>query len=84
MTPYDFHRMIGFSFEGAIINLDVVSGVQLGFDMLGRKYPTETNRYFDLELDFMLLPQRTTKERVRMARAFLVHLLGAYLFTNGG
>ena len=56
MTPYDFHRMIGFSFEGAIINLDVVSGVQLGLDMLGRKYPTETIRYFDLVSDFMLLP----------------------------
>ena len=56
MTPYDFHRMIGLSFEGAIINLDVVSGVQLGLDMLGRKYPTETIRYFDLVLDFMLLP----------------------------
>jgi len=32
----------------------------------------------------MLLPQRTTEERVHMARAFLLHLLGAYLFANGG
>ena len=56
VTPYDFHRMTGFSFEGAIINLDGVSGIQLGLDMLGRKYPTETIRYFDLVSDFMLLP----------------------------
>ena len=56
VTPYDFHRMTGFSFEGAIINLDGVSSIQLGLDMLGRKYPTETICYFDLVSDFMLLP----------------------------
>ena len=52
--------------------------------MLGRKYSIETIRYFDLVSDYMLLPQRTTKERVHMTRAFLLHLLGAYLFANGG
>ena len=83
MTPYDFHYMTGLSFEGAIINLDSVLGIQLGLDMLGRKYPTKTIRYFDFVSDYMLLPQRTTEERIRMARAFLLHLLGAYLFTNG-
>ena len=56
MTPYNFHHMNGLSFEGAIINLDGVSGIQLGFDMLGRKYPTKTIRYFHLVLDYMLLP----------------------------
>ena len=84
VTPYDFHHMTGLNFEGAIINLDGVSSIQLGLDMLGRKYSTETIHYFDLVLDYMILPQRTTEERVRMARAFLLHLLGAYLFTNGG
>ena len=52
--------------------------------MLGRKYSTEAIRYFDLGSDYTLLPQRTMEELVRMARAFLLHLLGAYLFANGG
>ena len=52
--------------------------------MLGRKYSTETIHYFDLVSNYMLLPQRTREERVRMARAFLFYMLGAYLFANGG
>ena len=52
--------------------------------MLRRKYSIETIRYFDLVSDYTLLPQRTMEERVRMAQAFLLHLLGAYLFVNGG
>jgi len=52
--------------------------------MLVRNYSIETIRYFDLVLDYMLFPQRTMEERVRMARAFLLHLLGAYLFADGG
>ena len=84
MTPYDFHHMTGLSFEGAIINLEGMSSIQLGLDMLGRKYPIKTIRYFDLVSDYMLLPQRTTEECVRIARAFLLHFLGAYLFINDG
>ena len=41
-------------------------GVQLGIDMLGRKYSTKTIRYFDLVSDYMFLPQRTTEECVHM------------------
>ena len=84
VPPYDFDRMTNLSFKGAIINLDGMSGIQLGLDMLGRKYPTETIRYFDLMSNYMLLQQRTMEEHIQMARAFLLHLLGAYLFTNGG
>ena len=84
VTPYDFYCMIGLSFEGAIISLDGTSGVQLSIDMLGRKYSTETIRYFDLVSDYMFLTQRTIEECVCMAKAFLLHLLGAYLFANGG
>ena len=84
VTPYDFYCMISLSFEGAIISLDGTSGVQLSIDMLGRKYCTETIRYFDLVSDYMFLPQRTIEECICMARAFLLHLLGAYLFANGG
>ena len=56
VTPYDFYCMTGLGFKGAIISLDGVSGMQLGIDMLGRKYSTETIRYFDLVLDYMFLP----------------------------
>jgi len=56
VTPYDFYRITGLSFEGAIISLDYVSGIQLGLYMLGRTYSIETIRYFDLVLDYMLLP----------------------------
>ena len=83
VTPYDFYCMTSLSFEGAIISLDCELSFQLGLDMLGRKYPTETICYFDLVLDYMFLPQRTIEECVHMARAFLLHLLGAYLFANG-
>jgi len=58
VTPYDFHRITSLSFEGPIVNLDSVLGVQLGLNMLGRKYSIETIRYFDLVLDYMLLPQK--------------------------
>ena len=61
VTPYDFHHMTGLNFEGAIINLDGVSSIQLGLDMLGRKYSTETIHYFDLVLDYMILPQELQK-----------------------
>ena len=84
VTPDNFYRMTSLNFEGAIINLDDVSGVQLGIDILGRKYSIETIRYFDLVSDYMLLSQRTTNECIWMARAFLLHLLEAYLFANGG
>ena len=84
VTPYNFYRMTSLSFEGAIISFDDVSGVQLGIDMLGRKYSTETISYFNLVSDYMFLPQRTMEECVRMAKAFLLHLLGTYLFANGG
>ena len=47
--------MIGLSFEGGIISLDVISGVQLGMDMLGMKYFIKTICYFDLVSDYMFL-----------------------------
>ena len=37
VTPYDLYRMTSLSFEAVIINLDDVSSIQLGLDMLGRK-----------------------------------------------
>ena len=56
VTLYEFYHMIGLSFEGAIINLDNVSGIQLGFDMLGRKYSTKTIHYFDFVSNYMFRP----------------------------
>ena len=48
VTLYNFYHMTGLSFKRAIISLDSVLGIQLGIDMLERKYSTETIRYFDL------------------------------------
>ena len=55
VTSYNLYYMIGLSFEGAIISLDGVSSIQLGFDRLERKYSTKTIRYFDLVFDYILL-----------------------------
>ena len=51
--------------------------------MLERMYSTETICYFDLVLDYMFVPLRTRKKCVHLARAFLLHLLGAYIYANG-
>ena len=48
VTSYYFYHMTGLSFEGAVINLDGLSSIQLGLDMFGRKYSTGTIHYFDL------------------------------------
>ena len=48
VTPYDFYRITDLSFEGAVINLSNVSSIQLGLNMLGRKYSIETICYFNL------------------------------------
>ena len=55
MTPYDFYSMTSLSCEGAIISLDDVSGVQLGINMLGRKYSIKTICDFGLVSNYMFL-----------------------------
>ena len=56
----------------------------MGVNLLGRRYATEMIRYTNLEVNFMHRPQETANECLRMARVFLLYLLGAYLFVNGG
>ena len=43
--------------------------------MFGRKYAPEIIGYFNLVLDYMFLPQKTTEECVCMTRAFVLHLM---------
>lgn len=52
MTPHDFHRMMGLRFDGSLINLEDESSIQLGADLLGCRYLSESVRYFDLEADY--------------------------------
>ena len=52
MTPHDFHRMIGLRCDGTLINLGGVSGVQLGIDLLKRRYSMDTIRYYDIKTDY--------------------------------
>ena len=83
-TPCDFHRMTCLRCDGTIINLEGKSSTRLVIDLLGRRYFTDTILYFDIEVDCWPFPQETTEDCAQMARAFLLYILGAYLFANGG
>ena len=82
MTPHDFHRMTDLRADGSIINLEGESGVQLGVDLLGHRYLSGHIHYFDLERDYRSLSQVAPDDCARMARAFLLYLLRAYVFTS--
>ena len=84
ITPHDIHCMTSLQFDGVPISLEDESGIRLGVDLLGRRYAIEMIYYTYLEVDFMHHPQGMAKECLQMARVFLLYLLGAYLFTNGG
>ena len=45
ITPHDFLRMTSLWFGGVSISLEDESGIQLGADLLGRRYATETIHY---------------------------------------
>ena len=76
--------MTGLRCDGAIINLEVKLGTRLVIDLLKRRYSLDTIRYFNIEVDYRPLPQETAMDYARMARAFLIYILGAYLFANEG
>ena len=42
----------------------------------------DTIRYYDIETNYRLLPQVTPDDCAWMAMAFLLYILGAYLFAN--
>lgn len=84
VNPHNFHRITSLRFDGAIINLEGESSTCLTKDLLGRRCPFETIRYFDIEKDYISLPQVMAEDCAKMAWAFLLYLLGAYLFANGG
>ena len=84
VTPHDFHHMTGLRCDGAFINLEGESGTQLSIDLLGRRYTTKMICYFDIETNYNSFPQVTANDCAKMARAFLLYLLGVYLFANGG
>lgn len=84
MTSHDFHWMNGLRSHGSIINLEGELGIQLGIDLLGRAYPSEHIRYFDLERDYKPHSQATSDDRAQMAKVFMLYVVGACLFANGG
>ena len=59
------------------------SGTQLGIDFLEKRYTTKTIHYFDIEANYRPLPQVAADDCAQMASAFLLYLLGAFLFANG-
>ena len=84
VTPSDFHRMTSLRHDDTIINLEGELGTWLVIDLLGRRYSLDTICYFDIKADYRPLPQETVVDCAWMARAFLLYILGAYLFANGG
>ncbi|KAL0004964.1 hypothetical protein SO802_012525 [Lithocarpus litseifolius] len=70
--------------DRALINLEGESGTQLGIDLLGRRYTTDTIRYFDIEMDYKPFTQVMVDDCTQMAWAFSLYLLVAYLFANIG
>ena len=84
ITPHYFHYMTGLRFDGVSISLEGDSSTQLGLELFGRRYATETIRYIDLEADFMCRPQVTAEEYAKMAKVFLLYLPRTYFFANGG
>ena len=84
VTSHDFHWMMGFRFDGPFINLEDELAIQLGVDLLRRKYLSESIHYFDLEVDYRPCSQVMPDNCARIAKALLLYLLGAYVFTNGG
>ena len=84
VTPRAFHHLTGLRCDGAIINLEGELGTRLAIDLLGRRYSLDMICYFDIKVDYQPLPQETAVDYARMARAFLLYILGVYLFANGG
>ena len=84
VTPRDFHRMIGLRCDSVTINLDGKSGTRLVIDLLGRSYSLDTIYYFNIKVDYHPLPQEMAMYCAQMARAFLLYIIGAYLFPNRG
>ena len=84
MTFYGFHRMTGLRCDGALINLKGELGTQLSIDLLWRRYTIQKISYFHIEADYRPFPQVTADDWAKMARAFLLYLIRAYLFTNKG
>ena len=72
VTPYDFHRMTSLRCDGQLINLEGESGIQLGIDLLRRRFTTDTIRYPDIKVDYTLLPQMKANDCAKMARTFSI------------
>ena len=58
--------------------------MQLGIELLKRRYLMDTIYYYDIETDYKPLSYMTYDDCARMARDILLYILGAYLFANGG
>ena len=84
LTPYAFRWMTNLQCDSLIINLEGESGIVISIELLEWSCIAKSVRYFDLEMDHRPFPQKTLKDCAQMVRAFLLYILGAYLFANGG
>ena len=56
ITLHDFLHMTSLWFGGILISLEDELGIQLGADLLRRRYAIETIHYTDLKANFMNRP----------------------------
>ena len=84
VTPYAFRWMTSLRCDSLIINLEGESGIEISIKLLEQRHIAKSVRYFNLEMDHKPFPQKTLKDCAQMVRAFLLYILGAYLFANSG
>lgn len=84
IVTHDFHQMTSLRSYGSSINLEGEFGIQLAIDLLGRAYPSECIRHFYMERDYKPHSSATPDDHAQMAKAFMIYVVGAYLFANGG
>lgn len=84
LTSYDFHKLTGLRSHNPAIHLRDAYGRALVVKLLGRSYPKKIVRYYLLARNVAFHSQATPKDLAWMARAFLVHVVGATLFANAG
>ena len=82
LTPYDFHRLTGLKSYSPVVHLGDAFGGDLVVELLGCAHPNETIQNYLLTRDFTSHSQATPKDRARMAKAFLLRVVGATVLAN--
>lgn len=84
LTPYDFHRLTGLRMRGRPFTFELTEDQRKALTqrLLGMPCPNATMKYPALYNEFLGRGQDSVEERVIMARAFILYLIGAFLVPN--